>query len=385
MERGTVSRHSRRMMRFHGSRRNAPSPDILTAPHCLHNLGTPHEDHIYHVSDRGEVVFRGISRRTFIKLVGGAALAGTGLWVLSYFLGRIGLHEPVSREEYSEAAPPTRGEKSTVSIVRGRDVGEMVRRAVEALGGVRKVVKPGSRVLIKPNVGFNRPEAVTSPEVLRAVIEVVREADPREIVVAESAVRGYDTSSNFEMTGISNVARELNVHLIDLDRVDKVVKVNVEGKLLREVSVFKRALDADVIISVPKLKRHSQAVVTISLKNMMGVVPDDQKGMFHVIGLHQCIADLNTVVRPDLAIVDAIDVMTVSGPGIGKMVPGNAILASEDPVALDLVAAEYLFELEGHESPLDAAENIPHIKLAAELGIGTNDVSKIELIKRETN
>ncbi|MCF3653451.1 MAG: DUF362 domain-containing protein [Aigarchaeota archaeon] len=197
---------------------------------------------------------------------------------------------------------------------------------------------------------------------LRAVIEVVKDAGPREIIVAESAVRGYNTSSNFEATGVADVVRGLGVRLVDLDKSSEVVKVKTLGRLLGEVSIFKLAYDADVIISVPKLKRHSQAIVTISMKNMMGILPGDQKGMFHVLGLQQCIADLNTVFRPDLAIVDATEVMTVSGPGMGRMVPGEAILVSRDPVALDLIAAEYLFRLEGDENPLETALNVPHIR-----------------------
>lgn len=324
-----------------------------------------------------------LSRRNFIKLAGGLALASLGLGALGYSLGWFSPREQAVFEKESRTASRADGERSLVSFVRGRDAREMVRAAVEIIGGIEGVVKPGSRVLIKPNVGFNRVEAVTSPEILGAVIELVKEADPADIIVAESAVRGYDTSSNFDRVGVREVARELGVRLIDLDKEDKAVKTKIRGRVLQEVSVFKQALDADVIISVPKLKRHSQAVVTISLKNMMGIMPDDQKGMFHVLGLDQCIADLNTAFKPDLAIVDAIEVMTVSGPGMGKMVPGNAVLASRDPVALDLVAAEYLFKLEGHADPLRAAMNVPHIRLAAELGVGTNDISRIELIRRE--
>lgn len=324
-----------------------------------------------------------ISRRNFIKFAGGIALASMGLGALGYSLGWFGPRERMILERESKNTSRADGEKSLVSFVRGRDAQKMVRAAIEAIGGIEKVVRPGSRVLIKPNVGFNRVEAVTSPEVLRAVVEVVREADPADVVVAESAVRGYNTSSNFDRVGISEMARELGIRLIDLDKVDKIVKVKVGGRLLEEVSVFKQVLDADVIIGVPRLKRHSQAIVTISLKNMMGIIPADQKGLFHVLGLDQCIADLNAVLKPDMAIVDATEVMTISGPGIGKMVPGNAILASRDPVALDLVAAEYLFKLEGHVDPLKAAMSIQHIKLAAELGVGTNDISSIELIRRE--
>jgi uncharacterized protein (DUF362 family) len=213
------------------------------------------------------------------------------------------------------------------------------------------------------------------------VIEVVKDAGPKEIIVAESAVRGYNTSSNLEATGIADVVRGLGIRLVDLDKSGEVVKVKTRCKLLGEVSVFKLAYNADVIISVPRLKRHSQAIVTISMKNMMGILPGDQKGMFHVLGLQQCIADLSTVFRPDLAIVDATEVMTVTGPGMGRVVLGEAILASRDPVALDLIAAEYLFRLEGNESPLEAALSVPHIKLAAELGIGINNPSRIHVVE----
>jgi len=326
----------------------------------------------------------GISRRRFMKLLCGAA-AAIGLTSLGYSLGWFSAGERATLGRSVSRGYSTTFERPLVSLVKGRDVDAMVRRAIEAIGGVEALVSPDSKVLIKPNVGFNRPEAVTSPEVLRAVIQIVKDAGPREIIVAESAVRGYNTSSNFEVTGVADVVRGLGIRLVDLDKSSEVVKVKALGRLLGEVSIFRLAYDADVIISVPKLKRHSQAIVTISMKNMMGILPGDQKGMFHVLGLQQCIADLNTVFRPDLAIVDATEVMTVSGPGMGRMVPGEAILASRDPVALDLIAAEYLFRLEGNESPLETALNVPHIKLAAELGIGINDPSRIRVIEERTS
>ena len=141
--------------------------------------------------------------------------------------------------------------------------------------------------------------------------------------------------------------------------------------------------DADVIISIPKLKRHVEAVTTISLKNMMGILPDSEKGLFHDLNLHQCIADLNTVFKPDLCIVDATHVMTVSGPGRGKMVKTNTILASGDPVAVDLIGSKIIFELEGLDKPLERAYNIPYLKEAAGLGVGVMEVDKIKLIEKE--
>ena len=140
-----------------------------------------------------------------------------------------------------------------------------------------------------------------------------------------------------------------------------------------------------MIICVPKLKRHNEAIVTVSLKNMMGIIPDDEKGKFHVLGLHQCIADLNSVFKPDLIVVDATRVMTKSGPGLGTMVQGDMILASGDPVAVDFLSAIQLFKLEGYEEAVSikTAANVPHIKSAADMGIGTIDIDKIKLLERK--
>ncbi|RLF15255.1 MAG: hypothetical protein DRJ66_04685 [Thermoprotei archaeon] len=326
-----------------------------------------------------------ISRRDFLKIIAGASLVAAGLGIVGRYLGIFGRRGPL-REKEIKPNPYIVNGKSLVSFVRGHDVNKMVEESIKAIGGIEKLVKPGSIVLIKPNVGFSNPDAVASPKVVSAVIRVVQRANPAKIIIAESAVRGYDTSRNFEVTGIAEVAKELGVDLIDLDRYGEVVRVKTNGGVkLKDVRVFKQVLDADVVISIPKLKRHSAATVTISLKNMMGAIPDGEKGMFHILGLHQCIADLNTVVKPDLSIVDATEVMTVSGPGHGKMVPGNAIIAGGDPVAVDLIAARYLFELEGSINPLNDAMNVKHIRLAAQLGVGTNDLSKVRVIERRTD
>lgn len=244
----------------------------------------------------------------------------------------------------------------------------MVWRALEEPGGVEELIEPGSVVLIKPSVGFDNADAVASPEVVAAVMEAVSKAKPAKVIVAESAVRGYDTSRNFEVTGMGRAVREVGAELLDLDRVGEVVRVKVRNALApRRVKVFKEVLEADYVISIPKLKRHAAATVTISLKNIMGAIPDDEKGAFHARGLHACIADLDAVLRPDLAIVDATKVMTVTGPRYGKIVPSNAIIAGVDPVAVDLVAAKYLFELEGAEDPAREALRVEHVRLAAKL------------------
>jgi len=326
-----------------------------------------------------------MSRRDFIKLLVGGTAAVIGVGVMWHLLERSRkptevevLEREVKKNVFVEEG------KSLISVVRGKNVKRVVKEAIELLGGLDKLIESGDVVLLKPNVGFSNVDAVTTPETLAAVIEVVKEARPKKIVIAESAVRGRDTTFNFKATGIVEVAEKYDIELIDLKKSKNLVKVKTRGgKLLDKVSTYKEVYDADVIISIPKLKRHVEATTTISLKNMMGILPDSEKGTFHNLGLHQCIADLNTVFKPDLCIVDATQVMTVSGPGRGKMVRADTILASGDPVAVDLIASKILFEIEGLDNPLERALKIPHLRRAAELGVGVIDVDKIKLIERE--
>ena len=261
-----------------------------------------------------------------------------------------------------------------------RNVELMVREALDCLGDLGGIVCSDSTVLIKPNVGFSYVEANTNPKVVEAVVKVVKEHSPRRIVIAESSVRGSDTTYNFMVTGLYDIARKYGVEMVDLKKTKDVVTVETFGSKLKTVRVYKLAYEADVIISMPKLKRHVEAGVTISLKNMMGTLPDSEKGRFHLLGLHQCIVDLNTVLKPDLAVIDALDVMTVTGPSHGEMVKANMVIVSKDPIAADAIAALELFKLEGIDSPLNELYKIEHIIKAGELGLGEANPEKIEVL-----
>ena len=163
-------------------------------------------------------------------------------------------------------------------------------------------------------------------------------------------------------------------------RKDDIVTVEIpNGVAIKSVSVFKTVRDS-FIVSVPRLKRHSATTATISLKNMIGTLSDNEKGRFHQVNLDQCIADLSLALRPGLVIIDATRAMTKRGPSGGVMVDLNLVVASTDPVAADLVAAEELFKAEGNTNPRGAAISINHIQNAAQLGVGTADFSKIQVL-----
>jgi len=273
--------------------------------------------------------------------------------------------------------------KSLVSVVTGRDPAELVDRAVGMIGGLDMMVDPGARVVVKPNAGFSQADATTDPRVLAEVVKLAFEAGASEVVVADSSVRGSDTSFNFQKTGIGRAAEEAGAVLRDLRR-DTASSVSIPmGRVLDRIDVWNTIVEADVLICVPKLKRHVDAEVTISLKNMIGAVTDEGKGLMHRRGISQAIADLNTVVKPDLVIVDALKAMTRGGPTAGQMVSLETVIASHDPVAADLIAAERLFKAEQDPNPLQAANAVPHIQDAAALGVGTNDPDRISRLEAE--
>jgi uncharacterized protein (DUF362 family) len=269
-----------------------------------------------------------------------------------------------------------------VVVVRGSssvDPEVYVEKALEALGGVEVLVPAGANILIKPNVGFYDDDATTDPRVTAAVVRALKKAQPAKIVVGESALRGVDVDYAFRVTKTRTHAEAAGAEVKDL-RKDDIVNVQVpNGLALKSVNVFRTARDS-VIVTVPRLKRHSSTTTTISLKNLMGIIPDDEKGRFHEINLNQCIADLNLALHPKLAIIDATRAMTKRGPSGGEMVNLNIIVASTDPVAADLIAAAELFKAEGAADPQAAATRIDHIQNAAQVGVGTSDPSKIEVL-----
>ena len=272
-------------------------------------------------------------------------------------------------------------EKTKVAIVKGSkkpdemEVEAMVRKAIELAGGLTNIVSPGNTVLIKPNIVVAKPTesgAVTDPRVCKAIANMVREVGARPII-AESSMIGTDTEEAIQVDGYGKL-REEGFEVIDLKKKGiETVKVPVpEGKSLRKVTLPKIVVDANVIISVPVMKTHDQAEVTLSLKNMKGVLPDVFKRKFHhVFGVFQGVADLCTVVKPALAVVDGIIAMEGLGPTDGDPVEMDLIIAGKDPVAVDAVTSAVM----GFENP-----EFGCVEAAVKSGVGTADLNKIEVV-----
>ena len=256
---------------------------------------------------------------------------------------------------------------ATVAIVRGDKPVDMV---VDALNLIRagEAFTGDESVLVKPNyIDASHPSTgnTTDARVVGGTVKFLKEKGCSNILIGEGSGLS-STMTAFKVAGVDEVARRLGVELIDLNQ-DEYVVIDVPNPLaLKKVRISKIALHS-AIVNVPKLKLHRMAGVTLSLKNLMGVVKP--KGQIHR-HLSEKIADLASVVRPRLSVVDGI----VGGEGhetAGRPVEMNLVIAGLDPVAVDTVGAAVM----GFD-PMKAE----HIPLAAEKGLGICDMDRIRII-----
>jgi len=273
-------------------------------------------------------------------------------------------------------------EKEKVSLVMCRDYGSdrimaSVRHSVDLLGGMHLFVKPGERVLIKPNLLKGNPpeDAVTThPEVVRAAIRLVREAGG-EPVVGDSPGIG-DLRRVAERAGIIAVLEQEGVALAEFD---EVVPVKGVGRFQRIV-LARAAMESDAIINLPKLKTHGMTTLTGAVKNLFGCVPGKRKVQWHFnTGVDHAsfallLVELARVLKPRLTIMDAVVGMEGNGPGSGDPRAIGATLAGCDPVAVDAVSAV----LVGVQP-----DTLPVLKAAHAAGAGETGMENIDVLGAE--
>ncbi len=266
--------------------------------------------------------------------------------------------------------------KSIVSIAKGTDPEKMVREAVDHLGGIRSFIGAGSTVVVKPNAGHEgAPDSSinTSPEVVKAVIKVVKRASPKKIILAESSAIGCDTMTCLDVSGIKKAAEEAGVdEILDIKADKDLIKKQVENptSAIKEVELPRFLLEADHLINVPIFKSHVSMVFSCALKNLKGVVQDMHHFVMHTTNLAAAMMDLGEIVRPDLTIADLIRPMEGFGPHSGMPAEMDVILASQDMVALDATACRLV--------GLDL-EKVEYFEAAREKGLGSFESDKIEI------
>ena len=270
--------------------------------------------------------------------------------------------------------------KSQVSIVKTgagpnyEAVLSAVRKAVELIGGLNDVVKPGQTVLINPSWVASPADpscgSCTWPEVSRAVADLVKEAGA-EPIIAESSAVGVDCDKVIEESG-HGALRDLGYQVVNLKKTPETeLPVPGGGVIFDPMPVFELAAKCDVIVSVPVLKTHDQTEMTCSIKKLKGLLPDKTKRAFHQQGLFDAVIDLMAAVKPTLTVVDAIICQEGVGPVFGDPIEMDLVLASKDLVAADSVCAKLI----GYE-PTDLKLSVH----AAERGLGEIDLNNIEIV-----
>ena len=233
-----------------------------------------------------------------------------------------------------------------VSLVNVENEGieQAVFRAIEAAGGLSRRLRPDTKVLVKPNLCGPHPSGtgvVTDSRVTEAVTKYVLECGTSAVVIGEGAGAGYDfggaqsTEECFRVSGTADAAARLGVALVNLN-ADESVDVPVPGGyVMKQVKIARTAYESDLIISVPVMKTHKRTVATLSLKNMKGVMPGDEKRKTHRLGLDRGIADLVSVMTPGYVVIDGNVGIGGSWEYPEDSVDLGLILAGADPLAAD--------------------------------------------------
>jgi uncharacterized protein (DUF362 family) len=286
-----------------------------------------------------------MTRRRFIRnlgLTGGAAAGFVALGLLSYS------REPVRREEKQvRRLKDFRVEPSEVlpelAVVHGTAVEPMVREAVARLGGIGRFVSKGERVLLKPNVGWDRqPEqaANTNPQVVGAVARLCREAGAGEVWVSDVSLN--DPERCFARSGIREAAQSAGAEVL-IPGSNDFWKTDLQGELLREWPVSRFFHLVDRVINLPVVKNHSLCGCTLAMKNWYGILGGRRNQLHQHI--HTSIVDLAAALRPTLTIMDATRVLVRNGPTGGSLddvAVANILIAGRDEVAIDAFSLRFL-------------------------------------------
>lgn len=259
---------------------------------------------------------------------------------------------------------------SKVAVVKGPRGHEPVLKAL-GLIDYKEALKDWDRVLIKVNFITTKTwdtGATTDPIVVEAIIQKLQELS-KEVIVVESDASMTNATKAFKATGMDEMCERNGVEWINLRHDKDRVKLPVPGWSALKKIVVPRIVTESGIVSAAKMKTHMETGVTLGMKNLFGLLPDKFKGKFHVKGMHKVVADIITVINPQLTVIDGFVAMEGRGPVGGSPVKMETIVAGRDVVAVDATASR-LMGIDPHE--------IGHIMMAHERGLG--EVDSVEVV-----
>jgi len=301
-----------------------------------------------------------------------------------------------------------------VAVVKGRNLYSLTKKAINLLGGMKKIVKPGDKVFIKPNYisgGLDGHDPVTAgeishPEVVASVAEECVKAGAKEVIIGEWMERppkinfagreGKEGAQVKHLIDLLNKRYGEKIFLVNLMKSTSYFRFVPSETSLKYLAIPNLVAEADVIISIPSLKTHHRPCpVSLGMKNFMGIMPSifygEPRYKLHEVGIHQIIVDINKALRPDLTVIDGAFGMEGRGASLflgGKPVDvsqrlgGFIIIAGRDPVATDATATR-LISKNWNPVPDDLNLGTPwyvhHLRIASEQGLGILDKSRINI------
>jgi len=256
----------------------------------------------------------------------------------------------------------------------------LVEKAIELIGGIQRFVKQGDRVCIKPNISFAANigcGATTSPAIARQVVQLCLDAGASKVILVDHTIQ--DPNLCVERSQIEEaVTDRKKVSLLTLNKERQFAEIEIpRGRELQSTKIAKLIQSVDKLINLPTAKSHSATGVSLGIKNLMGLIWD--RAYLHRKNLHRAVAELGTVINPDLTVVDATKALTSGGPGgPGKTVELNRVIVGTDVVAVD----SYTVGITQWYNKSFTGRSVKYIVEASELGLGEIDVGKMRIQER---
>jgi uncharacterized protein (DUF362 family) len=301
-----------------------------------------------------------MKRRDFLKKSAGITIASGAMFSVG------GLGDLIASE--NKLAGPY-----DMVAIKGGSPEVMFQKAIAELGGMKAFVKTGQTVVVKPNIGWDAtPEraANTNPKLVGEIVKQCYAAGAKKVYVFDNTCDEWTRC--YKNSGIEEAVNTAGGEMVTGKDETMYREVSVtKGVKLKYAKVHKLILDSDVFINVPVLKNHGGATMSLTMKNLMGIVWD--RGYWHKTDLHQCIADFATYRKPDLNVIDGYNVMKRNGPrgvSVDDVVNMKYQILSKDMVAADTAAVK-VFGIE--------VSAVQHIGLAEKLGVGTTNLESLKI------
>ena len=271
-------------------------------------------------------------------------------------------------------------EETDVVVAKGGSPTQLLAAAMAPLGGMGRFVKKGQRVVIKANIAWARtPEqaCTNNPELMTALIQMCYAAGAKRVAVWDHTCDNYQFT--FARSGLKEAGQKAGADVLSGHGRNVYRQVELpKAKKLKTAEILRDVLESDVFINFPLPKQHFATELSLGMKNLIGIVWDMEQ--LHRIDLHQCIADINTLRKPDLVVMDAIRILTTNGPkGPGKTEDPDEVVAATDIVGSDAYAAGY-FKNPKTGKPY-RPEDIRFVKYGYDHGLGQIDLSRVRLKK----